>query len=127
YDKSEFDVIIDDETHTIKLHDTAGQEEYDRLRRIIYRFADVFLLCYSVDNRESFMNLQKWANELRKECKEVPIVLCATKIDLRSTVLNCVTKMEGEEAKTELKALAFVECSAKRDIAVKDVIYEAVR
>lgn len=71
-----FELTLDNVTHSIKLHDTAGQEEYDRVRKLFYKDADCFMLCYSIDNKASFQNiLQKWINELRSIDRLVPIVL----------------------------------------------------
>lgn len=128
YDKSEFELHIDGEPHLVQLHDTAGQEAYDRLRRIVYPMATVFLLCFSVDNRDSLFSAKtKWVKELRDSCKNVPIVLCATKIDLRNGLHNCVTTTEAEAIRLRIGANALVECSAKVDVGVKSAIYEAVR
>ena len=38
--------------------DTAGQEDYERLRPLSYPGSDIFLVCFSVVNRESFANAQ---------------------------------------------------------------------
>lgn len=74
---------INGETHTIKLIDTAGQEEYDRLRRMFYKDADCFLLCYDISSRKTFTNiLQKWLPDLKDKCDwQVPIVLVGTNIN----------------------------------------------
>lgn len=40
YDREETELVLDNQRHLIKLHDTAGQEDYERLRQIIYK--DVF-------------------------------------------------------------------------------------
>lgn len=37
YDRDETEIILDNQRHLIKLHDTAGQEDYERLRQIIYK------------------------------------------------------------------------------------------
>ncbi len=62
--------------HSIKLHDTAGQEEYDKIRRFAYEEAHVFILCYSINNDASFENIkEKWIPELKMIGRKVPIVL----------------------------------------------------
>ena len=44
--------------------DTAGQEDYDKLRPLSYPQTDVFLTCFSVINRTSFENIsKKWEPE----------------------------------------------------------------
>jgi len=46
--------------------DTAGQEEYSRLRALSYPETDVFLLCFSVVSPASFDNIKtKWYPEIR--------------------------------------------------------------
>lgn len=50
----------------IKLIDTAGQEEYERVRRMFYKEANCFILCYDISSRVSFTNiLHKWMPELQ--------------------------------------------------------------
>jgi Ras-related C3 botulinum toxin substrate 1 len=76
YDREVFELTLDGILHSIKLHDTAGQEEYDRIRKIAYKEADAFILCYSIDNKASFENIKmKWIPELRNLDRRVPIVL----------------------------------------------------
>merc|ERR1712110_503379 len=43
----------------LALWDTAGQEDYDRLRPLSYPDTDVVLMCYSIDNRDSLQNIEQ--------------------------------------------------------------------
>ena len=43
----------------IALWDTAGGEEYDRLRPLMYPGSSVVLLCFTVDSRDSFENAKE--------------------------------------------------------------------
>ncbi|MBA0811657.1 hypothetical protein Gohar_003533 [Gossypium harknessii] len=61
-----------------------GQEDYNRLRPLSYRGADVFLLAFSLISKASYENVhKKWIPELRHYAPNVPIVLVGTKLDLR--------------------------------------------
>lgn len=67
------------------LWDTAGQEEYDRLRPLSYQEANIILICFAVDFPASLHNVEdKWWPEIAHFCEGVPTILVATKCDLRS-------------------------------------------
>lgn len=42
----------------LALWDTAGQEDYDRLRPLSYPETDVILMCFAIDQPTSFSNVQ---------------------------------------------------------------------
>ncbi|PNX86244.1 Rop7, partial [Trifolium pratense] len=74
-------VVVDGSTVNLGLWDTAGQEDYNRLRPLSYRGADVFLLCFSLISKASYENIsKKWISELRHYAPNVPIVLVGTKL-----------------------------------------------
>lgn len=60
----------------LELIDTAGQEDYDRLRPLSYNKANIFLVCYSVVNPASFTNVKEtWVPELKEHAEHVPFLL----------------------------------------------------
>eukprot|EP00037_Helgoeca_nana_P007214 m.65905 g.65905 ORF g.65905 m.65905 type:complete len:212 (-) comp18025_c0_seq1:166-801(-) len=68
------------------LWDTAGQEDYDRLRPLCYPETDVFIICFSLVQPSSAENvLAKWGPELmhHNQGRHTPVVLVGTKLDLR--------------------------------------------
>jgi len=70
----------------IAFWDTAGQEDYDRLRPLSYPQTDVFLVCFAVNNQSSLDEVNsKWVPEIRHHCPSAHIVLVGTKSDLRSS------------------------------------------
>ncbi|XP_055611809.1 ras-like GTP-binding protein RhoL [Uranotaenia lowii] len=127
YDKESFDITIDGVLVTVQLHDTAGQEDYDRIRQQFYKKANCFLLCYSINNRVSFENIpSKWFPEITAN-QRVPIVLIGTKSDLRKESGSQVPTSEGHKLARTINANSFVECSAKENLNVKLAIEQAVR
>uniref|UniRef100_T1JJW0 Ras-like GTP-binding protein RhoL n=1 Tax=Strigamia maritima TaxID=126957 RepID=T1JJW0_STRMM len=129
FDNYSGSIICDQLKLNMTLWDTAGQEDYERLRPLSYPQTDVFILCYSVDNKTSFSNIaSKWCPEVRHYCPKVPIVLVATKNDLRKErPFKCVTTYEGKRLCAKIRAAKYVECSAKTRHGLEEVFREAAR
>eukprot|EP00005_Dracoamoeba_jomungandri_P009882 CAMPEP_0174276202 /NCGR_PEP_ID=MMETSP0439-20130205/60252_1 /TAXON_ID=0 /ORGANISM="Stereomyxa ramosa, Strain Chinc5" /LENGTH=198 /DNA_ID=CAMNT_0015368399 /DNA_START=124 /DNA_END=720 /DNA_ORIENTATION=- len=126
------------ETVELALYDTAGQEEYDRLRPLSYSNADVLLICFSVVNPISLENVEnKWLPEVKHYRPNAPIILVGTKSDLRkdtTTINNLkdenkvpVTEEQALAMQRKVKAVTFVECSAYTGYHLKDVFDEAIK
>jgi cell division control protein 42 len=128
---------IGDEPYTLGLFDTAGQEDYDRLRPLSYPQTDVFLVCFSVTSPASFENVrEKWFPEVHHHCPGVPCLIVGTQTDLRDDPsvreklskqkMSPVRKEDGERMARELGAVKYVECSALTQFKLKDVFDEVV-
>lgn len=79
------DIFIDGQSVQLSLWDTAGQEEFDRLRSLSYSDTHCIMLCFSVDSPDSLENVQsKWVGEIADHCEGVKLVLVALKCDLRN-------------------------------------------
>jgi len=126
-----------DEPYTLGLFDTAGQEDYDRLRPLSYPQTDVFLVCFSVTSPASFENVkEKWFPEVHHHCPGVPCLIVGTQIDLRDdpAVIERLAKQRqrpidfdmGERLARELGAVKYVECSALTQKGLKNVFDEAI-
>lgn len=78
------DIFIDNVHVELSLWDTAGQEEFDRLRSLSYDDTHAIMLCFSVDSPDSLENVEsKWVGEIAENCPGVKLVLVALKCDLR--------------------------------------------
>jgi cell division control protein 42 len=129
---------IGDEPYTLGLFDTAGQEDYDRLRPLSYPQTDVFLVCFSVTSPASFENVrEKWFPEVHHHCPGVPCLIVGTQVDLRDDAavkeklakqrMSPVRREDGERMAKELGAVKYVECSALTQYKLKDVFDEVCR
>jgi len=138
FDNYVVNLTAGEDTIELGLWDTAGQEEYDRLRPLSYANANVFLICFSVVNPTSFENVtSKWYPEVQHFCPNIPIILVGTKYDLRSdektlsklkeSNMGPITFEQGEDLAKKLKAVKFIECSAFTGHNLKLVFDEAVK
>ena len=130
------DVNVGGRRVELALWDTAGQEDYDRLRPLSYPDSNVILICFSVDAPDTLDNVQeKWISEVLHFCQGVPIILVGCKIDLRNDQRTIeklsalgqqpVTTAEGQEVADTIKALHYLECSAKLNQGVREVFETA--
>ncbi|KAI3715013.1 hypothetical protein L6452_21977 [Arctium lappa] len=81
FDNFSVNVVVNGSPVNLVLWDTAGREDYNRLRPLSYRGADVFILAFSLISKASYENVsKKWIPELKHYAPGVLIVLVGTKI-----------------------------------------------
>lgn len=131
-------VVIDDVNIAMSLWDTAGQEDWDKLRPLSYPNTDIILLCFSVDNRDSLYHVEKvWLPEVRSYCPDIPVMLIGNKTDLREDE-ECLEKLkkqgqepvspeEGRCMAKKIGAEFYLECSAKSNEGIKEVFDQAAK
>ncbi len=142
FDNYSANVMVDGKPINLGLWDTAGQEDYDRLRPLSYPQTDVFLICCAVDRPTSLQNVLsaimppakhvwflpfvlagKWYPEITHYCPNVPIVLVGTKCDLREAHnaqgKTFFTQKEAEVVARTIGAAAYAECSALTSLHLK--------
>ena len=133
FDNYSASVMVDNRPITLGLWDTAGQEDYDRLRPLSYPQTDVFLICFALDGSTSFENVRnKWIPEIQHHAPGVPFILVGTKLDLRNDAKagsegKFISRAQGEGLREELKAFKYLECSARTQEGLKQVFDEAIR
>lgn len=141
------DIFVDGTHIELSLWDTAGQEEFDRLRSLSYDDTDLIMLCYSVDSKDSLENVEsKWVGEIADNCPGVKLVLVALKCDLRENEAEedgantnnpelggqqekkpLINYDQGLEVARRINALRYLECSAMRNRGVNEAFTEAAR
>ncbi|KAJ3260366.1 GTP-binding protein Rho1 [Chytriomyces hyalinus] len=132
------DINIDGRRVELALWDTAGQEDYDRLRPLSYPDSHVILICFAVDSPDSLDNVQeKWISEVLHFCAGLPIILVACKKDLRNdprviddlrkTGQSPVQPQQGQAVAEKIGAYRYLECSARTGEGVAEVFDHATR
>ncbi|KAJ1564677.1 Ras- protein ced-10, partial [Cladochytrium tenue] len=138
FDNYSANVMVDGRPVNLGLWDTAGQEDYDRLRPLSYPQTDVFLVCFSLVNMASFENVRaKWYPEISHHSPNTPMILVGTKLDLREdreTVerlrekrMSPISYQTGTAMAREIGAVKYLECSALTQKGLKNVFDDAIR
>ncbi|GAB7350696.1 hypothetical protein MBLNU459_g1255t1 [Dothideomycetes sp. NU459] len=120
----------------LALWDTAGQEEYDRLRPLSYPETDLLFVCFAIDCPNSLENvMDKWYPEVLHFCPTTPIILLGLKSDLRNKRtcidllktqgLTPVTQAQGQAVAKKMGAL-YMECSSKEMNGVHEIFETAI-
>ncbi|XP_016339048.1 rho-related GTP-binding protein RhoG-like [Sinocyclocheilus anshuiensis] len=137
FDNYSAQLAVDSKVVSLNLWDTAGQEEYDRLRTLSYPQTNVFIICFCIASPSSYENVKlKWYPEVSEHCPNVPILLVGTKKDLRDDPevlkklkeknLSVVSQQQGVALARQIQASKYMECSALSQDGVKEVFTEAV-
>jgi len=128
-------VTYKEKSVTLRLYDTAGQEEYDRLRPLSYPGTNIVLLCFSVASHSTFDSISsKWAPEVRHYLPRTPTILVGLKTDIRDggedvkrpPDFEPVKKEEGEDLAKKIGACCYMESSAKLEQGVSDIFEKAM-
>ncbi|KAJ7874781.1 ras family-domain-containing protein [Mycena olivaceomarginata] len=138
FDNYVAEIRLDDKPVQLALWDTAGQEEYERLRPMSYSKSHVILIAFAIDTPDSLENVQtKWIEEVRSICgATIPVILVGCKADLRPNTAHpstpdnpCpwVTREQGERIAQTIGARAYKECSALKIEGVDEVFETATR
>ena len=136
FDNYSENMYINGKFISLNLWDTAGQEDYDRLRPLSYPQTDVFLLCFSLVNPTSFEHIShKWYPEVSHHCPGVPVILIGNKVDLRDdpeTIQHLnelrqqpVSLTQGLAIAKKIGAIKYMECSAKTGKGLKEIFQTA--
>lgn len=132
------DCRVDGKAVQLALWDTAGQEEYERLRPLSYSKSHVILIGFAVDSPDSLDNVaSKWIDEVNRLCPNVPIILVGMKKDLREDPvaieemrlksMRFVDAQAAHNMANRIGAKKYMECSALTGEGVDDIFEAATR
>ena len=133
YDNFTKNVTRDDREVNLSLWDTAGQEDYDRLRLLSYPGSDLVIIAFSVISHSSFENVAtKWVPEIREHLPDVPFIVAGNKADLLTMKppkigKPWVDKERGTAMAKEVGAAAYCENSALTQRGLHEVFDTALK
>lgn len=128
FDNYSANIMVDGKPFSIGMWDTAGQEDYDRLRPLSYPGTDIVLICFSVDSINSLENIKnKWVPELTHHIEDTPMILVGCKSDLRVTHPDRCIPMTTIERLAKEVNLDYYETSALTQAGLKTCFDNGIR
>lgn len=119
-------IKINDKVCKMQIWDTCGQEVYRSLITNFYRNASLAILVYSIDNYESYENLELWLKELKTfSSPDSKVFLIGNKSDLESK--RKVSQDLGNKYKEDAGLDYFAEASAKTGFNAQAIFVEAAK
>jgi len=96
-------MVVDGQEVFMELQDTAGQEEYEEIRKFGYSGAKVIIVGFAVNDQTTFENIKgKWLPELRDHAPEAKLLLVGTKSDLRTQKSKMSIKRRNRSARGKM-------------------------
>lgn len=136
-EKREGDVIV-----TLKAWDVSSEEQFHRLKSLIYLGARVIGLCVAIDDPKSLESVihkvryplsylklylmigLKWLPEFKYLAPTMPVILIGCKLDLRddAQITHLITPGQGKLLAEKIGAYGYIECSARTTQNVERVL-----
>ncbi|XP_055006433.1 ras-related C3 botulinum toxin substrate 2-like [Boleophthalmus pectinirostris] len=124
----------------VQLHvlDTAGSEDYARLRLLVYPHTNVVVICFSISDPLSYQSVtQTWLPDVEPNCPKAPILLVGTKSDLRDNKeileklnekrLSTITQQQGLALAKKIRAAGYFECSSIHQEGLDEIFEKAAQ
>ncbi|KAK3093826.1 hypothetical protein FSP39_020673 [Pinctada imbricata] len=114
--------------YKLNVFDTTGEHDHKDLRCFCYRGSDVFVVCYSAIDRDSYESIKDfWIPEIRFLCRpKTPIILVATQTDANCEYDSKISTKEGIALAEEIGADHFAECSSSSCLGIHFVIEKTI-
>uniref|UniRef100_A0A1B0G782 Uncharacterized protein n=1 Tax=Glossina morsitans morsitans TaxID=37546 RepID=A0A1B0G782_GLOMM len=119
-------------TQDLKIWDTAGQERFRALRTPFYRGSDVCLLCYAIDDHDSFRGLKQWREEflhyadVNVKSERFPFIVVGNKNDLASQCRQ-ISSDEVKQWCEKFHIVSYIETSSKAATNISEAFTLAIR
>ena len=121
-----FSTNVENKIVKLQIWDTCGQEVYRSLISNFYRNSSLAMMVYSINSKESFLNINRWLKEIKINSNpDIKIILIGNKVDLENE--REVTYEEAKKYKEENQILYFEETSAKTGLNAKKVFEESAK
>ena len=110
--------------YILNIWDTAGQEKYNSLNKLLIQNAKIVILIYSITDKRTFLSLETWLKLVKERNGEkgYSIGICANKSDLY--VQSEVNDEEGKKYAKKINAVWKLTSAFEENKGIDDLIDE---
>ena len=111
---------VDNNPIKMQIWDTSGEEKFKAIAKNFYRGAHGVILIYDVCEKNSFLDVKSWIEQIieNTDNDEIVMLLCGNKSD---KVKERIISTEEGENLAKNYGLPFFECSAKNNININEI------
>ena len=113
-------MTIENNPVKMQIWDTSGEEKFKAIAKNFYRGAHGVLLVYDICEKNSFLDVKSWIEQIieNSDNDDIVMILCGNKCDNEKE--RKISKEEGENL-AKSYGIPFFECSAKNNININEI------
>ena len=113
-------MTIENNPVKMQIWDTSGEEKFKAIAKNFYREAHGVLLVYDICEKNSFLDVKSWIEQIieNSDNDDIVMILCGNKCDNEKE--RKISKDEGENL-AKSYGIPFFECSAKNNININEI------
>ena len=113
-------MTIENNPVKMQIWDTSGEEKFKAIAKNFYRGAHGVLLVYDICEKNSFLDVKSWIEQIieNSDNDDIVMILCGNKCDNEKE--RKISKDEGENL-AKSYGIPFFECSAKNNININEI------
>jgi len=119
-------LLLDGNKVKLQIWDTAGQERFRTITQSYYRSSNGVIIAYDISKRESFNNVIRWLDDVKKYAgPNIIQLLIGNKSDLDS--IREVPTGQAQEFANQHNMLEFLETSAKDNTNIEEAFIKMAK
>ena len=113
-------ITLDNTPIKMQIWDTSGEEKFKAIAKNFYRGAHGVLLVYDICQKNSFLDVKSWIEQIIENADndDIVMILCGNKCDNEKE--RKISKEEGENLAKNY-GIPFFECSAKNNFNINEI------
>ena len=111
-----YETTINNKTVQLQIYDTSGESCFEDVRKIYYNNMDMIILCYNVNDINTFISCKKYISEIKRNKQNMILIGC--RID---TPIDRVISYTDAQEYCASHNIEYMETSSYKKIGIKEL------